>query len=150
MAVALTTCDVYAQGDCDKDSKLVSADAVEQMLSGEELLPGQCVVYGIGRLLSIRATDEAWIEGLVLAQEVPTTELNGDVAGAGGRGAYALTAESGLLYLSHVSVISRTGVPISPEMPLIPGFEVGSKVTAAYVQGGFHACLLYTSPSPRD
>lgn len=116
------------------------ADAVEPILSDVELLAGQCVIYGVGRLLSIQANEDTWVEGFVLAQEVPTRELHGDVAGSGGRGAFALTAESGSLYFSQIAVLARPGVVAMPDTPsMIPAFEVGVNVTAAYVQGAVPA-----------
>lgn len=134
------------QGECGKELKPVPEDAVEKIVSKGELLPGQCVIYGIGRILTIKAEDEVLVEGVVLAQEIPTRELYGDV---GGGGAFALTAESGSVYLSRTSVLGRTGVAIELNSPsLLPALQIGTNVTAAYIEGAFPSAFPCVQHEP--
>lgn len=127
--VNLTT----VQGDCTLEQKPVPADAADQILITEDLLPGQCVIYGIGRILTILVEVSTWVEGIVAAQEVPTKELFGD---GGGSGAYVLSLEKGSLYLTQSAVISKLGVQHDPDTPsLLPALQIGYEARAAYIEG---------------
>lgn len=113
------------------------ADAVERIVPHQDFIHGQCVIYGIGRMLTIRTEETAWVEGVVLAQEHPTRELFGDAAGDLEHGStFSLTAESGSVYMTRTAVIARTGVPDRYGKPnLLSAVKIGKNVTGAYIEG---------------
>ena len=70
------------------------------------------------------------------------------------RGQYirVLFAEIGRL-LSHLLNVTTTAMDVGAMTPITWGFDEREKLLDFYeeVSGSrFHACLLYTSPSPRD
>jgi hypothetical protein len=131
---------VIVQGACDLKSKPKPkpVGAVERIVPRYELRPGQCVIYGIGRILTVRAKEDVWIDSIVVAQDLPTQELWGDASApySPGTGSFSLGVETGLLYLTRSSVLGRTGVDVQPDAPsLLAAIQIGENVTAAYIAG---------------
>jgi hypothetical protein len=135
---------LVVQGSCDSALKPVPADAVFQIVSQQELLPGQCVIYGVGRILTIKVEANVWVDAIVVAQESPSKQLWGDAGGfyAWGTGRFALSVESGSLYLTRVSMFGRTGVDTQTDVPNpLAALQIGEHVTAAYISGACASAL---------